>query len=224
MATGGDEERTAATEPADELAELRAVVAKAQAGDASVLPQLRAILDRNVALVEHYGDLGRHAQAAWVALASGNNLHMREAFARAADARRAELTRPGATPVERLLVERVFACDLQLGYLATAEADALGAGDGYRQLDFHAMRVERAQRMFLSATGALVAFQRLVPAARLVAEPLLPIDSRPTKTEQTAEPGTTANAAGRVTVATESPEPDEARSEPRDRLRVGVTH
>jgi hypothetical protein len=164
MTTEGNEERPT-TEPADELAELRTVVAKARAGDASVLPQLREILDRNPNLVRHYGDLGRHAQAVWVALAGGKNLYMRETFARAAEARRAELTRPGALLVERLLVERVVACDLQLGYLTTAEADALGAGDSYRQLDFQAKRVERAQRMLLSALGALVTYQRLVPAA-----------------------------------------------------------
>ncbi len=200
------------------------MIAKAKAGDASVLPQLRAILDGNPALVERYGNLGRQAEAAWVALAAGTNLYMREAFARAADARRAELTRPGATPMELLLVARVVACDLQLNYLAAAEADALGAGDSYRLVDYHAKRVERAQRMFLSATGALVTFQKLVPAARLVAEPVAPINSRPTKTEQTAEPRTVADAAGRVSVATESVEPDEARSEPHDRLRVGVTY
>lgn len=223
MATGDTGTRPTADAPVDEHAELRAVIAKAKAGDASVLPQLRAILDGNPALVKRYGDLGRQAEAAWVALAAGTNLYMRETFARTADARRAELTRPGASPVEKLLVERVVACDLQLGYLTTAEADALGAGDGYRQLDFHAKRVERAQRMFLTATAALVAFQRLVPAARLVAEPVVAIHSQPAKTEQTAEPHTTADAAGRVTVAIESAEPDEARSEPHDRLRVGVT-
>src|SRR3954469_3651023 len=83
MATEGNEEGQAATEPADELAELRAVVAKAKAGDAGVLPRLRAILDNNVELVEYYGDLGRHAEAAWLALVGGNNLYLKETLARA---------------------------------------------------------------------------------------------------------------------------------------------
>jgi hypothetical protein len=164
MTAEGSEEPPA-VEPADELAEMRAVIAKAKAGDASVLPQLRAVLDNNPALVRHYGDIGRHAQAAWVALAAGRSLYLKETLTRAADARRAELTRPGASPPERLLVERVVACDLQLGYLMTAEADALGAGESYRQLDFTAKRIERAQRMLLNALAALVAYQRLVPVA-----------------------------------------------------------
>ena len=146
------------------LAEIQGVLAKAKVGDASVLPQLREILDKNPSLVKHYGSLARHAEAAWIALAGGANLYMRESFARGAEARRAELTRPGAPPVEKLLVERVVACDLQLGYLTTAEADALGMGDSYRQAEYHARRVERAQRMQLAALGALVTYQRLVPA------------------------------------------------------------
>lgn len=165
MTTDGNKQPLTATEPADELAELRAVVGRAKAGDASVLPQLRVILDKNPTLVKYYGDLSKHAEAAWVALAAGRSHYLKETVTRAAEARRAELTRPGATAVERLLVARVVACDLQLGYLTTAEADALGAGDSYRQLDFHGTRVERAQRMLLSAMGALVTYQRLVPAA-----------------------------------------------------------
>ncbi|QJW94612.1 hypothetical protein [Frigoriglobus tundricola] len=148
-------------------AEIQGVLAKAKAGDASVLPQLREILDKNPSLVKHYGSLARHAEAAWIALAGGANLYMRESFARGAEARRAELTRPGASAVEKLLVERVVACDLQLGYLTTAEADALGMGDSYRQAEYHARRVERAQRMQLAALGALVTYQRLVPAVAI---------------------------------------------------------
>jgi hypothetical protein len=164
VATEGNEQRPAA-ERADGLAELRAVVAKAKAGDAAVLPRLREILDREPGLVKHYGDLARHAETAWVALASGNNLYMRETLARAAEARRSELTRPGAGAVERLLVERVVACSAQLNYFSATEANRLAAGDSYRQLQFHAKRVGQAQRMHLAAVGALVAYQRLVPAS-----------------------------------------------------------
>ena len=169
MATEGDGDRPAATEPADALAELRAVVAKAKAGDASVLPRLRAILDNNPSLVKHYGDAARHAEAAWIALAGGPDLYMKEAFARGAEAQRAELTRSGAQPIERLLVERAVACGLQLNYFSATEANALAAGDTFRQLQFHAKRVGQAQRMFLGAIGALVTYQKLMPADAVVA-------------------------------------------------------
>jgi hypothetical protein len=185
------------------------------------LPRLREILDKNVELVKHYGDLGKHAQAAWIALAGGKNFYMRETVTRAAEARRAELTRPGASPVERLLVERVVACDLQLGYLTTAEADALGAGDSYRQLDHLAKRVERAQRMLLSALGALVAYQRLVPVSHVVAESTS--RALPASTQNEQATGAPPAHAAIVPPVTDDTEPDETRPEPRERLRVSAT-
>ena len=224
MTTDDNRQPPAATEPADELAELRAVVAKAKAGDASVLPQLREMLDNNPALVTYYGDLGQHAEAAWVALAAGRSLYLKETVARAAAARRAELTRPGAPPVERLLVERVVACDLQLGYLTTAEADALGAGESYRQLDFQAKRVERAQRMYLAALGALVAFQKLVPVPQAVAPVATPVLPTRTPSERAAAPPPATVAADRVPVPADDVDAEDERIEPQDRLRVGVTY
>jgi len=161
MATEGTGEQS----PQEALAEIRDVVSRAKAGDAAVLPRLRAILDRHPELVTHYGDLARQAEAAWIALTAGTNLYLKETLSRAAEARRAELARPGAGAVEKLLVERVVASWLQVNYLAASEANALAAGDSHRQLQFHARRVERAQRMHLAAAGALVTYQRLVPAS-----------------------------------------------------------
>ena len=149
--------------PPDALTDLRTVVSRARAGDASVVPQLRAVLDDHPALVRHYGDLARQTEAAWITLAAGSNLYLKETVSRAAEAQRAELTRPGAQPVEKLLVERVVACGLQVQYFSATEANALAAGDTCGQLRFHAKRVGQAQRMYLAALGALVTYQKLVP-------------------------------------------------------------
>lgn len=154
----------AATPPPDPLAEVREVVARAKAGDMSALPRLRALLDHNPELGRNYGNLGRQAEAAWVSLAAGSNLYLKETAGRAAEAQRAELTRPGAGPIERLLVERVVACGLQLNYFSATEANALAAGDTPRQLQFHARRLGQAERRYLSALGALTTYQRLMPA------------------------------------------------------------
>lgn len=216
-----------ATEGIDEppspevLAEIQGVIAKAKAGDASVLPLLRAILDRHPGLSRHYGDLGRHAESAWIALAAGPNLHMKETLTREAKARRAELTRPGAPPVEALLVQRVVATGLQLDYLTAAEADALGAGDTYRQLQYHSKRIERAQRMYFTAVAALTTFQKLVPAAHVVAESANTVLAAPTQSERTAEQPPTPTVAERV--LTDDADIEEERPETHDRLRVGVT-
>jgi hypothetical protein len=145
------------------MAELRLVIAKARAGDATVVPQLRAILDRHPILVEHYGNIARQAENAWVSLTAGNNLYLKETLARAGDVRRAGLTRPGASPIEKLLVERVVASGLELNYFSAAEANAISADESPRLLQFRAWRLSQAQRMHLAAVGALVAYQKLMP-------------------------------------------------------------
>jgi hypothetical protein len=218
MATVGTKEPT----PPEVLAAIQDVVAKARKGDATVLSQLRAIMDRNPGLARHSGDLARHAESAWVALASGPNLYLKEALTREAEVRRAELTRPGATPIEQLLVARVVACHLELHYLSAAEANTLSAGDGYRVTDYQARRVERAQRMYLGAMGALVTFQKLTPVPQVVAPVATPELPTRTKNEQTIDPRP-ATAAGRVPVLPDEVELEEERLEPHDRLRVGVT-
>lgn len=220
MATEGTKEPT----PPEVLAAIQEVVAKARKGDAAVLPQLRAIMDRNPGLARHSGDLARHAQSAWVALASGPNLYLKEALTREAEVRRAELTRPGATPIEQLLVARVVACHLELHYLSAAEANALSAGDGHRVTDYQARRVERAQRMYLGAMGALVTFQRLMPVPQVVGNAAAPVLPTLTENDKTAEPSLVTSAAGRVPVVTDDAEIEEERLESRDRLRVGVTY
>jgi hypothetical protein len=219
MATEG----TGEPPPPEVLAEIQGVIAKAKSGDASVLPQLRAILDRHPSLSRHYGDLAKHAESAWISLAAGPNLHMKETLIREAQTRRAELSRPGATPVEQLLVARVVACHLELHYLSAAEANALAAGDSYRLIDHQGKRVERAQRMYLAAMGALVSFQKFMPVAHVVAKATTPVLPTLTKNEQTADPPAVTNAAGRVPVVTDDVEIEEERLESHDRLRVGVT-
>src|SRR5436305_5435327 len=100
---------TEGTEPApppEALAEIREVVGRARRGDAAAVPRLRELLDRHPAIWERYGDLAAQVERSWVGLASGDDLHLKESLTRYAAKLRAELTRPSASPVEKLLVER----------------------------------------------------------------------------------------------------------------------
>ena len=218
MATEGTGERSPTEAQADELAELRTVIAKARAGDASVVPRLRTILANNPALVGHYGDIARQAEGAWVALAAGPNLFVKESLARAADARRTELTRPGATAVEKLLVERIVACWLQTNYFSAHEADRLAAGDTFRQLQFHAKRLERAQRMYLAALGALLTFQKLMPVPNQ--ETLTRELASCAEERQQPRTEATAAQADRAVVSVEVDEPSELEPAEQERVRV----
>ena len=210
------------SEPQHEsLAVLRGVLARAKAGDAAALPRLREILDHSPALVARYGDLARQAEAAWVALASGSNLYLRESVTRAAEARRAELARPGASPVERLLAGRVVACEAELNYFRATEAQSLAAGCSHRQLQFHARRVERAQRMLLAATGALVTFQRLTPVP-VRAEAALELAAAERDGTREASAGAVSPAPPAVVWPLAAEEPESAQADERERLRVSL--
>jgi hypothetical protein len=153
------------------LAEIQATVQKAKQGGASVLSRLHELLTAFPALWTHYGDLAAQAEAAWVTLASGRNLHLRECLLRQAAALRDELAGPAPSPVERLLVGRVVACWLQLHYFDVMEAQA-GLGEESPKLArYRAQRQEQAHRMYLSALAGLTTLRRLLPATAKVVRP-----------------------------------------------------
>src|SRR3954469_4840155 len=102
--------------------ELRALVDRARQGDHDALPRLRELLDERPGVFGQFGDLARHAQAAWVKLAAGGDLAFAEALRRRADAMTAELAGAAPTELERLLVERVAATWLQANYADAAAA------------------------------------------------------------------------------------------------------
>ena len=108
----------------------------------------------------NYGDVAAQVERAWVTLAAGGDLHLRECLVRAAGGRRA-VARPDAAPVERLLVERAVAHWLQLHYFGAVEAGAVAAGESPRLLQWRAERQALAQQMYESALAALVAVQKL---------------------------------------------------------------
>lgn len=219
MATDGPKQKQP---PADVIAEIQSVIARAKSGDATALPLLREVLDRHPDLVSHFGDLARQAESAWITLAAGKNLYLKETAARAAAAQRAELTRPGASPIERLLVDRVVTCGIQLNYFSATEANSLDAGTSHKQLQFHAKRLGQAQRMYLAAVGALTAYQKLNP----VPEPQAALIEHATTCADARAPaclhGVVRPQPG-VGLAVElEPEIEETEPAHAERLRVGI--
>jgi hypothetical protein len=152
------------------LAEIEAVVDQARRGDKSSLPRLRELLDEYPDLWRHCGDLAAHAQAAWANLATGTNLYMRETVAWKTEAMRKELAGPSPSPLERLLVERVVVCWVQLHYLEMIEAHSRSQGESPALTVYRGRRQALAQRGYLSAVAALATVRRLLspttPAAR----------------------------------------------------------
>jgi hypothetical protein len=156
------------------VAEIKAVVSRAKAGDVSVLPRLRQLLTEYAILWQGYGDLAAQAEAAWARLAAGPDLHLRECLLRKAEALRQELAGPTPAPVERLLVERVVACWMQQSYHDALAAQALDGEDKPRLVTFRAQRQEQAQRQYLGALAALTALRKLLAGDAAKVRPSAP--------------------------------------------------
>jgi hypothetical protein len=156
------------------LAEIKAIVGRARQGDAAVLPRLRELLEDYPALWRHFGDLAAQAEVAWASLVAGQDLYLRESLLRQAEALRQELAGPGPSPVERLLVERVVACWMQMAYFDTVEAQSLGKDERPRLAALRAKRQEQAHRMYLTSLAALTTLRKLLPGAAAKVPPPAP--------------------------------------------------
>jgi hypothetical protein len=169
---------TTASKQEEILERLQRLVERAEQGDASVLGELRAALDRNAWIWERYGDLAQQSQGAWLQLIDGSNLMLHEATRRKAEQLRAELAGPAPSPLERLLVERVVACWLQTNYADAAYAQLKGNAPAQ-----HAAALRRqgaAQQRYLQSMRALVNIRKLLrPAPSPLDLALRPVPEQP---------------------------------------------
>jgi hypothetical protein len=105
------------------------------------------------------GDLAREAERSFIRAIAGDNLMSKEAVTRKLDLLRTELAGANPTPVERLLVERVVACWLQVQdadiRYARAKNLPMEWGDHYQR------RMDRAHQRYVSALKALASVRRL---------------------------------------------------------------
>jgi hypothetical protein len=139
---------------------LAQLLKRAEAGDRSVLPQLRRALDSDPDLWRAYGDLAAHAEASLAMLAAGQNLLLAESLKRKLAELKAELGGASPSPLERLLVERVTATWLQTAYYDGLLAQAAGAGEA--RLRALQRLQDAAGRRHLAAIKQLALVRRLL--------------------------------------------------------------
>lgn len=138
-----------------------ALIDRAQSGDEQAMPALRQVLDLVPSLCEAMGaELGKTVEnSISKSLGGPDDLAFREAMKRKLAALREELEGPSPSPTERLLVDRVVACWLQI-----QEADLRYAHSGncsIPQADYHLRRQDRAHKRFLSAMKTLATVRKL---------------------------------------------------------------
>ena len=145
-------------------AERLEVLTKAQEGDTSVLPRLRAMLKEDHSpFVELMGNMAAIVERDLSAGMFGKNLAAREALVRKLALLRAELAGPDPAPIERLLAERAAFC-----WMTVYEYERQYANSGQLlpgQAEFHQRRIDAAHRRFLSSLKTLSTVRRLAPAA-----------------------------------------------------------
>jgi hypothetical protein len=131
---------------------------RAQKGDASTLPALRTAFN-DPHRVESYGNLARQAERSFVDAVAGDNLGFKEGLTRKMEMLRAELAGPNPVPIERLLVERVVACWLQVqdADIRYAQAKDLSV----KWYEYYQRRMNHSHKRYLSAFKTLALVRKM---------------------------------------------------------------
>lgn len=129
-------------------------------GDASVLPQLRRLLEESPERWRGYGDLALQARSSWIQLASGQNLLMDECLTRKAVELRKEVAGKTSSPLEQLLADRAVVCWLQVSYYDNLIAQTREFTPAkVRMLQ---QKQDGAHRRYLSAIKTLATVRKLL--------------------------------------------------------------
>lgn len=146
----------------DRVADFRAIVKRADAGDQAALPIVKQMFTDLPALWDAYGNLATRAENAMIGLIAGKSVLTREAVRKKVASIRGDLAGSEASPLERLLVERVGACWLQAYQADLAYARGL-IESSPAEVEHLQRRQDRAGRQYLRALGTLATVRRLVP-------------------------------------------------------------
>jgi len=126
---------------------LEATIILARKGNRKILPILRRTLDEHPELWKHFGDLAIQARESWLQLIAGKDLYLAETMRLHLEAMRTELAGPIASPMERLLVDRILACHVAALYFEAVEPSDPGGENG-RVAKYRMQRQDQAHRQF----------------------------------------------------------------------------
>lgn len=145
--------------------EVKQLVQRAEAGDTSVLPELRRLLTEVPELWQQYGDLALHAEKTWIRLAAGPNAMLQECLERKLAELQQELGRDEAPPLEQILIRRIAASWLQTEYLDAHAGQMQARGSGPALLKLASVQLSGAQQRLLQAIKGLALVRKLLRPA-----------------------------------------------------------
>jgi hypothetical protein len=105
--------------------------------------------------------LNLQAQESWLTLIAGKDLLLAESTRRYLDARRSELAGANPSPLERLLADRVLACEVQLLYFDAHEGQNPG-GQNSKLDEYRMKRHDQASRQLFAAAKTLATVRQLM--------------------------------------------------------------
>src|SRR5262249_32522625 len=120
----------------------------------------------------HVGDLAALSECAWIAVLAADHPVAVESMKRTISEMKADLAGEHPTALERLLIDQVVACWMEVSYLEAASADP--GRSSLDQADSRLKRLESAQRRYFNAVKTLTSVRTLTlpglsptPAVRL---------------------------------------------------------
>jgi hypothetical protein len=163
VATGNVSTMPDSLQPTDLVNQLRALVEHAQAGDLSVVPEIQLMLNTHPELWAHAADLVERAQQVWIQVAAGPLLPIQDAMRVRLENLKAELRGDSTSPLEKLLVDRIAICWLQVHYLDVEHGASLGKPDNaIPSPDVVRKRLDSANKRYLFAIKQLALVRKLL--------------------------------------------------------------
>ena len=144
-------------------ADLTQLVQRGMTGDRTVLPAIRQLLDTRPALWREVDSLTAQVEQAWMALLAGPDLVAQEILVRQLQTLKQELEGPQPTPLERLLIERIAVCWLQVQH-----ADLVATRHSQQSVTWVQQRQDRLQGRLLAAVKALAQVRKLLRPGPMV--------------------------------------------------------
>jgi len=140
---------------------------KALKGNKKVVPEIRQILDGNPELAWRLANLAKTAERLLIEkLTKDQDLASGEVLEHQLDLMRLEVAGENASPLERLLAERIIATWLQL-QLFEAHYFTNLHNLTLNQANYYQKRIDRAHRNHLSAIRTLAQIRKLSPALQI---------------------------------------------------------
>jgi hypothetical protein len=143
------------------LEELRAFSKRSQMGDPKSQPTVQPMLGSSTEVLILSGELSAAVVKAFATSLVGQDPRLCEAIRRKADLLREELLGDTITPAERLLVDRVVSCWLQLQG-AELRCAQLPADTDYDDVEICLRRMDAANRRFLATIRMLAQVRKYI--------------------------------------------------------------